>query len=348
MSTLQELPPIVQPLVADAFSSLPYGWLLREGTLFLIGLAMFIVIMTVTKKAFTSQGNVPKSSSPPTSKEAEAVVAAVETSVPVSKKALYFWFVLDLLFYAPLYYRPGGMGTYHMTVVHYFTFPHLTDIFALALPPTRRHWYSLFRALTSLQNLVYVFYLWNVHADGALELTLVRVVAMVLRLVHALSCIRTHGPTLANIEAMPSYMSAFLRTDSSGPRDFAAERLMLFPLVLLTGEFFYSFHWNYGATRIDGPTATMQSGHSCTNMLKTAIFAALAVDPVQVATCQFVSAALFVAQWFMMPEMYINAPLPYLHNLFDFAAVLKANNLKQGVSAGAPFARPTEPELELE
>lgn len=80
--------------------------------------------------------------------ETVAAIKGIEGE-PVSDREFYMWWAVDLFQYALLYWRDYMNQPYHMTIAHYYSFPNIADMYTLFLPPKYRHWWNIFRVLSS-------------------------------------------------------------------------------------------------------------------------------------------------------------------------------------------------------
>ena len=86
-------------------------------------------------------------------------------------------------------------------------------------------------------------------------------------------------------------------------------------------------HYNFGRDALDGPLSANQTVNSLTVCLKAAFLGMLIDDVSKRGFAYLCAAILALIQWLIMYDMFVMAPLPYAHALFELALIAEALSL---------------------
>eukprot|EP01084_Bolivina_argentea_P021539 40025_1 len=242
--------------------------------------------------------------------------------VPLEGKHWALTLIIDFCVIAAMgvrdYFNPNTR--WNIVIGHYYSWIPITDSLAFWLNPNRRGWWLPFRALTSIETTVLnvIFLLFNREIYVGFEeyvilIYIVRFGVCIIYMAHSFYMLKRYGPTYDNLAGLAAHLKN--HTVQPAPSIFFA----LF--ALFGGNIFYRFHWNYGMQALDAPLTGIQTARSITVFTKAAFISVLIVDLFYRGLAHLIVSMLFIVQWFMFPEMFMKAPIPYCHCVGEVAFV---------------------------
>eukprot|EP00435_Cladocopium_sp_Y103_P046105 s188_g13.t1 len=254
----------------------------------------------------------------PFSKNARAPKVPEDLLEEVSdKKVMPTWavcgmFLLELGVWVGLYWRDYTVGT-NIAIAHYYSFQTITDLSALRAPAQRRSWWNPFRAIVALS---FIFLDVSLLINGAEDFGLlpaVRLGLCVLRLAHALLCIKFYGPSQSQMSAFPKFIRWHLQQVSAVP--------LLLVAWATVGWFcpyvFILMHYNYGEVRLDGPLTALQDTYVVTVVLKSLVLDVMFASRLQAGISELTACILFSGQYPLIFDTYWLPPLKMGHLLAE-------------------------------
>eukprot|EP01084_Bolivina_argentea_P021538 40024_1 len=209
---------------------------------------------------------------------------------------------------------------YNRLIGHYYSWVPITDSFVLWLHPNRRAWWLPFRVLTGIEATILnvIFIVWNAdtinsHLEWAVPMQIVRLSICIIYIIHSVWMYRKYGPTYDNVIALVKH----IQNQTVQP----APLIYMGLFALFCGNIFYKFHYNYDHIELDAPLTGIQTARSITVFTKAAFISVLIVDLFYRGLAHLIVSMLFIVQWFMFPEMFMKAPIPYCHCVGEVAFV---------------------------
>tara|TARA_R110000787_G_scaffold15088_18_gene46490 strand:- start:4273 stop:5037 length:765 start_codon:yes stop_codon:yes gene_type:complete len=242
----------------------------------------------------------------------------------MSQRVFLHILLLDVLLYISLFWRD-----YHdhgqMLVAHYISFVAITDLGALFLPRSKRHWFNLFRFSSGISFLILVAALHFKGLDGeALTLTGLRALLCIARIAHAGWCLRTSGPGWNELRAFPAHAASFFQNGNRSEK-WGCGYLLVGAALLYFPQLAYWTHYNWGADGLDDILTGLQAQAGLNFCIKLFVFEVLIVAAAPKLFMRSVVATLFVVQWPAMLGMFYLAPIPVAHaavELYEIALVV--------------------------
>ena len=204
-----------------------------------------------------------------------------------------------------------------MLIAHYISFVAITDLGFLFAPRNRRYWFNFFRVTSGLSFLILTVALALKGFDGeSLALTLVRCSLIVLRILHGGIGMYRYGPWLADLKALPAYVSQYFHQGNFSER-LGCAYLGVGLALLYFPQLAYWTHYNWGHTELDAILTGLQAQAGLNFCIKLFILEVIVLSVTNKLLMRSVVAFLFIAQWPMMLGMFYLAPIPVMHAMIE-------------------------------
>ncbi|CAB9498556.1 expressed unknown protein [Seminavis robusta] len=254
-------------------------------------------------------------------------LATIESDLPLVGFDWGFTILIEVANMASCLARPSaGDFQYNKLVNHYISWQLITDVPGLLLPPKRRHWVNLFRALESLVLLYTTIYLkvQNLEKPGLAFQT--RLGVSVVRLIHASSLLYKYKTSWAQIWALPGWLRAMIQSDFvlEATQGVAHISITFFLGSILLPHLFYISHFNYQVASLDAILTNLQAGFCVNVQLKKLLYLMLMNSAMNRAGASWFTFGGFAIQWVIMLPMFVLAPIPYIHIVAEIAFLIDA------------------------
>lgn len=231
-------------------------------------------------------------------------------------------FLLDVVLFVSFMWFPSSM-----LLQHYVSWCLISQIPCWLVPRQRFLWTVVFRVATSLQLLGLLISLWVARVDvlfsvpGMMRLCTV-FFSLSLGIIQCVRLLPHHAHRL-----LSSFFSFLLSNEPWKSANAPGFIFLALSFVLnMVPNVAYLTHYNADtSSSLDIALVGMQGANAFTVMTKM-FFATLVAQniPWKRAVGTIAVAALFLAQWIIMPTMFTKAPIPYVHISAECGLVLIA------------------------
>lgn len=219
--------------------------------------------------------------------------------------------IVDALMYACLFWRDYGDPA-QMLIAHYISFMAISDLAALFLPASRRHWFHAFRVTSAVSLAMVVGALWakDIGSDPA-ALYLMQLGLIGLRFVHALASVDPKK-LVTGVRGLPAELHSLFRDGVRSER-WALAYLAVAAVMFYFPQVAYWTHYNWGESRLDAILTGFQAQQGLNVAIKLCLFDMMVRAAGAKLAMRSVIATLFIVQWPAMPAMFYLAPIPLAH-----------------------------------
>jgi len=225
--------------------------------------------------------------------------------------------IYDLIVYALLSTRlmdRDGDKKYNNTLFHYeVVWLLFTDLYILGLPKNKRYFWNLFRCVQGIQIAWLTGHLWCRDLDDdEVGMTIARIATNMIRFVWGLIDTYRMGPHLQHwLLFLKERRDAHARWNLR--QKFVYIYILLFLVVFILPDAFHNLHWAYDEEELNAPLTGCIATHSFCVFFKIFALEVMIRNKGEKACIALFMTFLFLSQWVIMTDMYIESALPYIH-----------------------------------
>jgi hypothetical protein len=230
----------------------------------------------------------------------------------ISHRRFSLIILLDVVLYITLFWRDYS-AQYEFLIAHYISFVAISDLAGLFLAPHLRHWFNLFRLISSFSLLVLVLGLLAKGLENeALALIGLKITLILARIIDSALLIKKYGPRLSHLKHFPVYAADYFKSANYSNR-LSFGYILIGGALLFFPQLAYWTHYNWGENRLDDILTAFQGQAGLHFCIKLFVFEILVINPTLKLLSRSLIAILFVAQWPFMLGMFYLAPIPVVH-----------------------------------